>query len=92
MSDIWKDSDVKAALKEGRTPEDIMVLECPRCGAWSYYNQGSGFFCKRCKKDYFVTGENESARGPSIPASEAITLADTITIPGEGYQNYTLPA
>src|ERR1017187_7390401 len=48
MKDIWKDPSVKGALKQGRSPDDIMVMACPQCGEWGYYNQGSHFYCRHC--------------------------------------------
>ena len=80
MSDIWKDPEVKAALKEGRSAEDIMVLACPRCNEWRYYNQGSGFYCRKCKVGFQVFGEYEEPGDtePIVYAYEAITLADTV--------------
>ena len=81
MADIWKDPDVKAALKDRRSADDIRVLSCPKCGAWGYYNEGSHFYCKHCKKGWSVTSEM---------ADESITLSDTVTVPTEGYENKTL--
>ena len=78
--DIWKDPNVKSALKEGRMANDIMVLECPRCNEWSYYNQGSSFYCSKCKAGFRVLGEDEEPGDtePIVYAHEAITLADTV--------------
>ena len=80
MGDTWKDPEVKAALKEGRMADDIMVLECPRCNEWRYYNQGSGFYCRKCKVGFRVLGEDEEPGDtePIVYAHEAITLADTV--------------
>jgi hypothetical protein len=38
------DAMVVEALKERRA-SDIALLECPRCGNLSYYNEGSHFSC-----------------------------------------------
>jgi len=78
--DIWKDPSVKAALKEGRPADDIMVLACRKCGQWGYYNQGSHFYCRHCKIGYAVLSEGEEPGDtePIVYASEAITLADTV--------------
>ena len=59
MSDIWQDPGVKKALANGRTPDDIAVLECPGCGKLRYYNQGSHFYCKACRKGWYCCGEDE---------------------------------
>ena len=32
-TDIWKDPRVVDALKDGRSADDIMILDCPKCGA-----------------------------------------------------------
>ena len=58
MSDIWKDPNVKAALKS-RPPDDIAILSCPTCGADGYYNQGSHFTCRFCKRTWYVCSEDE---------------------------------
>lgn len=83
--DIWKNPDVKAALKEGRFADDIWILECSKCNEWMYYNQGSHFYCRKCKRGYDVLSEDEEApsHGWWIRASEAITLADTVTCQDE---------
>lgn len=80
MADIWKDPRVKGALREGRTSDDIWLLECPRCNEWGYYNQGSRFYCYKCKVGFCVLGEDEEPGDtePIVYASEAITLADTV--------------
>lgn len=59
MKDIWKDPRVKDALKDGRTPDDIAVLSCPKCGAFGYYNQGSHFTCRYCKRTWYCCSEGE---------------------------------
>lgn len=81
MSDIWKDSMVKAALKDGRSADDIAVLSCPKCGAWGYWNEGSHFSCRLCKKTWHVTTEM---------ADDHIKLSDTVTVTNDGYDNQTL--
>lgn len=78
--DIWKDPMVKAALKEGRPPEDIAVLECPKCGGLGYYNQGSHFTCRFCKRVWYCCSEDEE---PPMDRQYLIldaftTLADTV--------------
>lgn len=80
MSDIWKDPNVKDALKEGRTADDIAVLECPKCNEWGYYNEGSHFYCRKCRRGYDVLSEDEEPppHGWWIRSSEAITLAETV--------------
>jgi len=55
------------ALREGRYPDDIMLLECRKCGRLGYYNQGSGFGCHNCGASYAVSEED---------CDNAITLQD----------------
>lgn len=77
MSDIWKDPGVKAALKDGRTPDDICVLNCPKCGKLGYYNQGSSFYCRRCRQGFYCCSEEESPPDkPHIYLDDMRTLAD----------------
>lgn len=57
--DIWKDPAVKLALKEGRRANDIAVLDCPKCGMWGYYNQGSSFSCRFCDQTWRITEDME---------------------------------
>jgi hypothetical protein len=94
MSDIWKDPEIKRALKSGRSPDDIAVLACPMCGHYGYYNEGSHFYCRHCRVEFYCSGEDEVPRGwrPCVQANEAITLADTITDVTDGYENETRPA
>lgn len=78
-TDIWKDPRVIDALKDGRSADDIMILDCPKCGRWGYYNQGSHFDCLYCNKSFWVLSEGESHPDlPSVEADNAITLADTL--------------
>lgn len=79
MSDIWKDPGVKAALKDGRQPNDIAVLECPGCGRFGYYNQGSHFYCRKCRGGWYVASEDEEASfdgRPFIRVDHVTTLDD----------------
>lgn len=93
INDIWKDSNVKAALKDGRPAEDIAVLSCPKCGRWGYYNQGSHFWCRFCKQGWYccTEGEEPPPDRQYIYLDEHRTLADTVTVTTEGYDNETLP-
>lgn len=77
---IWKDPAVKAALKEGRTPDDIAVLSCPKCDAWGYYNQGSHFYCRHCRKGWYCCSEGEEPPDdrPYLFLDGHTTLADTV--------------
>lgn len=90
--DIWKDPNVKAALKDGRPAEDIAVLSCPKCGRWGYYNQGSHFYCRHCKQGWYCcSGEEEPPPFRQYLYLEGSTsLADTVTVTTEGYDNETL--
>lgn len=58
------DPDVIERLREGRSADDIYLIQCPRCGSHSYYNQGSHCGCKACDQDL------------SDLTDEAITLSD----------------
>lgn len=55
----WDDPNVKAALKSGRPPSDIMLIDCPECGEASYYNQGSHFTCRACDCGWAVISDDE---------------------------------
>ena len=92
INDIWKDPNVKEALRYGRTADDIMVLDCPKCGRWNYWNEGSGYWCRFCERGWCVLSEDEEPGDtePIIYANEAITLADTVTVTTDGYDNETL--
>jgi len=92
INDIWKDPQVKEALKEGRPADDIAVLDCPECGRWGYYNQGSHFSCRFCDKTWSVLceGEEPTEGVPHLFADSFISLADTVTETTEGYDNRTL--
>lgn len=94
INDIWKDPNVKAALKEGRPAEDIAVLSCPKCNRWGYYNQGSRFWCRFCKQGFYCCSEDEfpptDAR-PYLYLDGFRSLADTVTVTTDGYDNETLP-
>lgn len=91
-NDIWKDPEVKAALKEGRSADDIAVLSCPKCSRWGYYNQGSRFHCRFCRQGFACLSEGEL---PPVDATPYLyldgftTLADTVTEPTDGYHNET---
>jgi len=78
MSDIYKDPMVIEALKSGRHSADIAVLMCPRCGEYSYYNQGSHFSCHLCFGSWYCCSEDENPP-PGIPhlcLDEVLTVAD----------------
>lgn len=81
INDIWKDECVMDALKEGRSADDIRVISCPKCARWGYWNEGSHFSCRFCRNHWSVSTEM---------ADDSITLADTVTVTTEGYDNETL--
>ena len=56
------DPTVMDAFGEGRTADDIWVVYCMDCKAWSYWNQGSHCNCRFCQ-----TGLNDDT---------TITMAD----------------
>lgn len=58
------DPMVIAAFESGRHADDIYIVQCPWCSAWSYYNQGSHAECRSCERDLRA----------QIP--EMITIAD----------------
>lgn len=78
--DIWQDPGVVEALKSRRA-DDIMVLECPKCGQQSYYNQGSTFYCTVCDRSFYALSADEDGedRGPCVQADDAISLSDTVS-------------
>lgn len=92
VNDIWKDPEVRAALKDGRAATDIAVLACPKCGRWGYYNQGSHFWCRFCKQGWYCCSEEETPPldRQYMRADSFTSLADTITVPTDGYENETL--
>jgi hypothetical protein len=55
----WEDPNVTAALKAGRTPDEISLIECPACGVAGYYNDGSHFGCRSCGASYACITEDE---------------------------------
>jgi hypothetical protein len=61
-----EDPMVVAAIQEQRAADDILVVACPHCGWWSYYNEGSHANCRNCSRDLM----------PLVEEGEAITLAD----------------
>ena len=78
----WNDDpNVKAALKE-RSPSDVMLLCCPACGDYSYYNEGSHFTCYFCGAGYYVATEDEGGfPGPFVAVEDAITVEDALEVP-----------
>ena len=93
INDIWKDPNVKVALKEGRSADDIAVLSCPKCGRWGYYNQGSSFWCRFCEQGWYCCSEDEESPTDRqyLWLDGFTTLADTVTVTTDGYDNETLP-
>lgn len=92
-NDIWTDPAVKERLKEGWTPDTIMVLRCPECSRWGYYNQGGSFSCRFCDVCFVCLSQDESKPEgrPSLrlDESDCVTLADTVTETTDGYNNET---
>ena len=87
---VWKDPDVIGALRSGRHPDDICVLNCRQCGQLSYYNQGSSFYCKHCEVSWCVATEDEieylQIEGrPYIMVDEFLTMADVSDAECEDY-------
>ncbi len=82
INDIWKDPNVKEALKDGRGADDIWVIYCPKCGRAGYYNQGSTFYCRFCNRGWRCSDT-------FLENHEPVTLADTVTEPTAGYDNET---
>lgn len=93
INDIWKDPNVKAALKDGRAAEDIAVLSCPKCSRWGYYNQGSHFWCRFCEEGWHccTEGEEPPSDRQCLFLDGFTSLADTVTVTTDGYDNETLP-
>lgn len=84
-ADIWKDPRVVDALEDGRSADDIMILNCPKCARFGYYNQGSHFTCLFCDKTFDVLSEGEWAMPgvPTVQADSAVTLIDTLDVGDE---------
>jgi hypothetical protein len=82
-NDIWRQPEVMAALKQGRAPDDIAVLSCPKCGRWGYYNQGSHFWCRFCSEGWYCCyeGEEPPPNRQHLLLDGFATLEDTVTIP-----------
>ena len=60
-----EDPMVIAAIAEAHRPStDIWIVECPWCGWYSYWNEGSHASCRNCGRD------------TTAQTAEAITLAD----------------
>jgi hypothetical protein len=67
----WTESALIAeALKDGREPEDISVVNCDQCASVTYYNDGSHCACEHCgaNLDHLVNGDDR----------EVTSLADHI--------------
>jgi hypothetical protein len=65
----WQDSPlIRAAMREGRRPDDICIVSCDRCGSVVYYNQGSHCACEWCEAnlDHLIDPD----------AGQVLTLAD----------------
>lgn len=78
VCDIWKSRSIVDALKE-RPADDIWVMDCPRCGVTSYYNQGSHFSCRACRRTYYCLSEGEESDGRlCVYCDDARTLTDTL--------------
>lgn len=92
INDIWKDPNVRLALKDGRSAEDICVLRCPKCDRYGYYNQGKFFSCRFCKREWLCCNEDENPP-PNTPyliwLDGFTSLADTVTFTTDGYDNET---
>lgn len=80
---IWSDPGVKAALKDGRPTTDIAVLACPRCGRYGYYNQGSSFWCRRCRKGWYCCSEDED---PPTDGRPYMYVDELVSLDDLGYQ------
>lgn len=92
INDIWKDQNVQQALKDGRAPDDIAVLSCPWCARLGYYNQGSMFRCRFCCHTWKCLTEDELPPpfGQYLYLDGFTSLADTVTVTTDGYDNETL--
>lgn len=91
--DIWKDPQVKGALKDGRQTWDIAVCRCPECRQLGYYNEGSSFSCRFCDLTYLVIDPEDMPRPEgcrTVSTEEVCRLDDTVTECTDGYHNKTL--
>lgn len=77
---IWSDPRIKAALRDGRHPDDIAVLNCPKCGHLGYYNEGSHFSCRHCRRSWYCCSEDEEPPfdRPWLSLDRVRMLADTV--------------
>ena len=87
---VWSDPNVVEAFRDGRTADDICVLNCVQCGALSYYNLGSWFTCRHCDRTWFVANEDEveecvTEGRPYILVDVLLTMADVVEAECEDY-------
>ena len=68
----WEDPNVKAALKQ-RGSSHVALIQCFRCGNYSYYNEGSHFSCSVDGCDWSTSGDELDR---IIDNGEVITLDD----------------
>jgi hypothetical protein len=68
IHDWHKSPLIRAALRDGRSAEDIGLVTCDRCGSISYCHRGSPCTCEWCGAglDHLAAPD----------AGEVITLAD----------------
>jgi hypothetical protein len=58
-------------------PGEIAVLECPRCHAPGYYNEGSHFTCRLCDVIFHCCSEDEE---PPIDGRPYLYLTDVLRL------------
>jgi len=88
----WDDPLVKSALKAGRDPSDIWLLDCPECDRASYYNQGSHFTCRFCDLGWHCITEDELGDDDAnAPHRRCIVLGEEYTLADYGPVEEQLP-
>ncbi|MBX3396534.1 MAG: hypothetical protein KF841_14325 [Phycisphaerae bacterium] len=55
----WSDKRVEHAFHLNRGPEDISILNCPECGADSFYDDNDKFWCHHCTRFFVVIHDDE---------------------------------
>jgi hypothetical protein len=51
------DVSVNDAFRDGRGPDEIMIVDCPRCGWQTYYNEGSHWTCRNPQCNCAMDGD-----------------------------------
>jgi hypothetical protein len=71
LYDPHDDPNVREALKKGRTPEDVSLACCRKCGYYSHFDGGYHFTCHWC--GWSASG---GLLDDMLETGEVISLAD----------------